>query len=118
MSDTFYILEDEAVCLPESFKAWLKWYETADRHIARDEILVADERVVVSTIFIGINHSRLLAHPPKVFETLIMGGSHNGHLELHSTKAEALAGHAAALQMARSLPRESRLRRFMTMSTR
>ena len=96
-----YILNaagDPEVC--DDVQEWGKWFESADdlRRIARDKI---GEDVTVSTVFLGLDHAWNQG-PPLLFETMIFGGPHSGYQERYSTKTEALAGHATAVELARA----------------
>lgn len=74
---------------------WAKMHEDVDRRrVARDA--VGD--VEVSTVFLGIDHN-WGGGPPLLFETMIFGGKHDEYQERYSTRAEAIAGHARALEM-------------------
>lgn len=57
-----------------------------------------DGTVRVSTVFLGINHN-FGDGPPILFETMIFGGKHDQYQDRYATYAEAVAGHAAAVQM-------------------
>ena len=52
--------------------------------------------VKVSTIWLGLDHS-FGGERPVIFETLIFGGEWDGDLRRYSTYAEALGGHAQAV---------------------
>ena len=72
---------------------WGRWFETGDRKVACDLF----GEVTVSTVFLGVDHS-VTGRPPQLFETLVFGGSLDGEQERYSTRAEALAGHAAMVK--------------------
>lgn len=92
---------------------WGRWYgadhdlafEAGGRRIGFDEL---PGGVRVSTVFLGLDH----AHgggPPLLFETMIFrdpGGWSEDYCERYTTAAEALAGHARAVELARQ-PAES-----------
>lgn len=87
-----YILKGrEAV--PASLQEWAQWYETAreDRRVARTELA---DGVIVSTVFLGLNHA-WDDGPPLLFETLVFNGPHDGDMERCSTWEQAEAQHAA-----------------------
>lgn len=55
--------------------AWAKWYQEADRHVQSDRIPVSEgEVILVSTVFLGVDHSFGLGGPPILWETMIFGG--------------------------------------------
>ena len=97
MNTTTYVLNDEGapVTEPDVLK-WAKWYETADRHVARDTI----EEVEISTVFLGVNHA-FVDGPPVLYETMIFGGPHDQHEERYHNKVAALVGHDRAVALVR-----------------
>ena len=88
MSDK-YILEGTIPVLCDNLNIWGRWFQTAARHVARDE----RGDVVVSTVFLGLDHA-FRPGRPLLFETMIFGGPHHLDLARYSTWAEATAGHA------------------------
>ena len=99
MSDKF-VLDGHLPVRCENVIEWGKWFETADRKVAKTE----NEGVQVSTVFLGSNHN-WGDGPPLLFETMIFGGKHDGDQERYSTREEAEAGHA--LMCARAFPQNS-----------
>lgn len=95
MSDK-YILDGKTP-VPADLMTWAKWFETADRHVAKDQI----GDVGISTVFLGIDHS-WGSGPPLIFETMIFGGPHDQHQTRASTWEEAERQHADALALVRS----------------
>lgn len=80
---------------------WARWFgeatETGARILAHDR----DERegapeVLVSTVFLGLNHSWVEDGPPLLWETMILGGIHNGYQRRYHTRAAAIEGHQIA----------------------
>ena len=86
MSD-YYILVD-GVAKPCDLITWAKWFETADREVAKD--IVGESEV--STVFLGIDHS-FGDGPPLLFETLVFGGKLDQEMDRYSTLEEAEVGH-------------------------
>jgi hypothetical protein len=69
---------------------WASWFEDdKKRRVARTEI---SKGVVVSTIFLGLDHA-FGDGPPVLFETMVFGGEHNGDQRRYCTWAEAEIGH-------------------------
>ena len=91
-----YIL-DGRTPKPATLEQWARWFETADRHVAKDQI----SDVGISTVFLGINH-RFGDGPPLLFETMIFGGPHDQHQTRAATWDEAAQQHADAVAMVRS----------------
>lgn len=91
----FYILDKNDKPVPvEDMLTWGKWFEGADRTVAKTEI--SDMRI--STVFLGIDHSDSEG-PPILYETMIFGGEHEGYQDRYATREEAVAGHMRATLM-------------------
>ena len=84
-----YILEEHKPILCDDLMEWAKWFETADRKVAKTNI---SDEVTVSTVFLGLNHN-FLGKPPILFETMVFGGTHDEEMERYSTWEEAEKGH-------------------------
>jgi hypothetical protein len=67
MSRFNYILKDGVPIRTPDILTWGRWYESADeeRRVARDEI----DGVLVSTVFLGLDHSFEMGGPPVLWET-------------------------------------------------
>lgn len=78
---------------------WARWYEIADRHVALT-VVNRRRRIVVSTVFLGINHSFFGRSRPLWFETMVFGTSIDGEQERYETWDEAELGHAKMLRRA------------------
>lgn len=98
MSDR-YILDATGQPVPEpDLMKWALWMETHERHVA--ETTIGASRV--STVFLGLDHSFSCLGPemeriPILFETMVFGGPLDEYQERYATRAEAEAGHAAAV---------------------
>ena len=87
---TFYILN--AAGAPQAVhdvRTWGAWLETADRLVAQDQF----GDVVVSTVFLGLDHRVGADGPPVLWETLIFGGPLDGEQRRYTSRADAEAGH-------------------------
>lgn len=79
-----------------------KWCETADRVVAQSQV---GDGVMVSTVFLGIDHNFAFDGPPILFETMIFQTKEGGaemlddYQERYRTWGEAEAGHARAVAM-------------------
>lgn len=80
-----YIIKDGEVVPCEDLMEWARWFGRADRTLAR----VEKNGVVVSTVFLGLDHS-FGDGPPILWETMIFNGKHNGHQERSSTVKDAV----------------------------
>lgn len=52
-----------------------------------------DHGIVVSTVWLGMNHNWLGEGPPLIFETMVFGGEYDSHMIRTSTIKEARAAH-------------------------
>lgn len=73
---------------------WARWFETADRVVAKTEV---GEDIMVSTVFLGTDH-QWGDGPPILYETLVFGGELDGEMERYSTQEDAKVGHAAMVE--------------------
>jgi hypothetical protein len=94
-----YILDAQGQPQAVDLVTWAKWFEThdADRVVAKTQ--VSDE-VRVSTIFLGLDHAFTLGAVPVLWETMIFGGPLDEYQERYSSRADAEAGHMAAVMRA------------------
>ena len=91
-----YILEGKEPKLVNDIIKWGKWFETANRHVAKTRL---PNKVTVSTVFLGLDHS-FGEGTPILFETMIFGGKHNDYQERYATWGEAEVGHQKAVALA------------------
>ena len=97
-----YILEGHEPVKVADILTWGRWFETADRHVAKTTI---SDEIKVSTVFLGMDHS--FGHgPPLLFETMIFGGEHDQYCDRYETWEQAEAGHQKAVEMATPGDRE------------
>lgn len=73
-------------------------FEDGGRRVGLDDL----GNVRVSTVFLGLNHQWNPNGPPLIFETMIFGGPHDDYMERYTTIEEARAGHAKAVELAKS----------------
>lgn len=93
-----YILNESGAPEPcEDLMMWGRWMEAGNRIVQQDSVGGAR----VSTVFLGLDHSYNRGRgEPVLWETMIFGGPHDGYQERYTSRDDALAGHAAALQLA------------------
>ena len=89
-----YILEGKTPVKVDHL-TWARWFETADRTVKRDYI----GEIMVSTVFMGLDHRFNRNGPPILFETMIFGGVFDGYQTRYSNWVEAEKGHGAALNL-------------------
>lgn len=95
-----YILNDANVAVPVDLMTWAKWYEVNHerRRVAREEFA---DGVVVSTVFLGLDHS-WGDGPRLIFETMVFGGPLDQETYRYATWAQAEAGHAVMVERVRT----------------
>ena len=88
MSDKYILNRKIPVKEPDLMK-WGKWFETAERRVAKTEI----NGITISTIFLGLDHNYFGNEVPILFETMVFGGELDQEEERYSTWEEAVKGH-------------------------
>lgn len=87
-----YILDGKKPIPCDDIKTWARWFEGADRHVAKTEI----GNSKVSTVFLGLDHN-FCDGKPLLFETMTFPDCEIQ--ERYSTWDEAEAGHNRIVQM-------------------
>lgn len=77
---------------------WLRWYKSADRHVAVTAIEHAGVIVTVISQFLGVDESRSETAMPSLFETCIFGGPLDREAWRAPSWRETLNTHARAVQ--------------------
>lgn len=88
----YYILDaDDNVAEVDDVIAWGKWFEENPK---KRQVGYNQKRdVVVSTVFLGLDHSFLEEAKPILFETKAFKNGAEVACERYSTRLEALKGH-------------------------
>ena len=94
-----YILDGTNPVPCDDMLQWGLWFQTADRRVAQDQL---PDGVIVSTVFLGLDHRFVGDGPPLLFETMIFGGQHDGYQDRYATWTEAECGHRLALTIAQA----------------
>jgi hypothetical protein len=98
MSDKYVLEADHSLRQVDDLAEWARAFEATERVVARTEI---EPGILVSTVFLGIDHS--FGHGlPLVFETMIFRGGNGEEQWRYSTWEEAVAGHERAVAIARA----------------
>jgi|GraSoiStandDraft_50_1057286.scaffolds.fasta_scaffold1036429_1 hypothetical protein len=99
----WYILDDHGNPVPErDLSRWGAWFESAPNRVLERDHLPGD--VLVSTVFLGIDHNFSDRGSPLLWETMILGGPHNGYCQRYASRKAALAGHQTGVEIARGKP--------------
>ena len=93
MSDK-YILIDKNIVQCDSLMEWARWFKSANHQVA----LYERDGVKVSTVFLGLNHA-FGGATPILFETMILGGEHDGFQERCTTWEQAEEMHRSACKL-------------------
>lgn len=100
-SQWLYTLDENGEPVPcDDILKWSEWYG-ADRTVAND---VIDNLVIVSTVFLGIDHSFSRDGAPLLWETRVFEGPLDGETHRYTSHEAALSGHAE--MMARVFARQ------------
>lgn len=91
-----YVLIDKKPVKCKNFLEWGQAQSSKTNSLARIE----DDKVLVSTVFLGLDHNWSGDGPPLLFETMIFGGPHDQQCWRYSTWGHAMKGHAHACQVA------------------
>ena len=83
-----YILKDGEPCEVDDVLEWARWYETADRTVAKTDIGEAH----VSTVFLSLDLN-FQGGLPILYETLVFGGQLDGEKDRYHTLEESMIGH-------------------------
>lgn len=97
MANGQYILDGKTPVEAKSTMQWAEWFEKATKdgtRVVKQSHL--PNNVMVSTVFLGIDHNFLSKGDPILFETMIFGGG-NEFQERYSTWDEAEEGHNRVL---------------------
>lgn len=96
--DHRYILDDagDPVACPDLIE-WATWMKTGNRHLGKNEWphpTNPEQRILVSTVFLGLDHNFLQDGPPVLWETMVFGGPLDGKMDRYTSRQAAEEGHA------------------------
>ena len=92
----YYRLDESHNPVSCTLQGWGSLYETMQdkRRVA----LYEQDGIIVSTVFLGLDHGWDDNRPPVLFETMVFGGSLDQERERYCTLDEAVAGHERMVQ--------------------
>lgn len=93
-----YILEGKRPVKCYDLTEWCKFVENNNRIVKQTHL----GKVLISTVFLGLDHRFTGEGPPILFETMIFGGTHNDYQVRYTTWKAAEAGHKRAVDLVRS----------------
>ena len=97
MSDKYLLDANGEPVRCDDLLEWARAFETTNRLVALDRV----GEVGISTVFLGLDYS-FGEGLPVLWETMIFGGPHDGYQDRYTSRVEALAGHAKAVELVRS----------------
>ncbi len=92
----YFVLEGHQIKEVDNVLAWGRWFEKADRRVEQTK----RGRILVSTVFLGLDHNFASTGEPVLFETMIFGGRQDNYQMRWHTWEEAEAGHKTTVKMA------------------
>lgn len=98
MESYFVLNEHGEPQLEHNIDAWLRWFEQADRNIARTAVT---SEVMVLTTFRGVDKAEEPGQPPRLFETRVFGGVLDGEEMEFQTRDEAVNAHNGLVEWCR-----------------
>src|SRR5262245_25848747 len=100
MPNHMWVLDDEGKPVPATDTiAWAKWFQTANRVVAQTHV----KNILVSTVFLAIDHNFGCGGAPILWETMIFGGEHSNFQQRYTSKEDALKGHRKAVALVRGM---------------
>ena len=105
-TNEYYILVDKKPVACSDTNQWLNFQRASDRIVEKTKF----GDVEVSTVFLGWEHGEDRGHPI-LFETLVFGGEHDGHMLRYTSWEDALEGHEEVCKMVNkvAIERENKL---------
>jgi hypothetical protein len=89
-----YVLDENGNPVHEPDMVKFGKFLASDAKILKQDTL--PDGTCVSTVFSGVDY----LSPPRLWETVIFGGVHDGYQHRYHTRESALAGHESALALA------------------
>lgn len=87
-----YLLdENNNLVICEDHTEWVLRFNSINRYVD----LTEKDNIVVSTVFLGMDHGFSISQPnqPILFETMVFGDMHDTKVRRYSTWGEAVKGH-------------------------
>ena len=89
MSLGHYILDDNNQPVLADMMEWATFYQTKKRFLRKDQ----KANIVVSTVFLGLDHNFDLEGPPILFESMVFDNGNECDCWRYVTFSEAIDGH-------------------------
>lgn len=85
----------------ESLEEWGNLMEDSNYKIVKQTTI---GKVLISTVWLGLDHNFLLKGPPMIFETMVFKGSLDGEQERYETEEQAKTGHEEMIKRVKGEP--------------
>ena len=97
-----YVLDADNRPVEADLMTWAQWWETASNRIV--DWTQINSEVMVSTVFLGLDHRFGGKGPPLLFETMIFGAGDEAQNDVwrYSSWDDAKTGHAAVVSRLRA----------------
>jgi len=107
-----YILDADGEPVAADLETWSAWFEDGQRDGRRVVLQEHPARgVLVSTVFLGLDHNWRVDGAPVLWETMIFGGLFADYQDRYDSRLKALLGHArcvALINAYRAVPRKTK----------
>ena len=105
-----WILDAHGEPVETDWLTWARWFEHTDNRIlARDRDESGLRDILVSTIFLGLDHNFCGGGAPVLWETMVLRKGRDLFCERYTSRAAALQGHQRACQLANAGAFDDRL---------
>lgn len=95
----YYMLDETGqVIQTDNVLEWGRWFEGGHRILKQDTL---SGGVLVSTVFLGLDHNFMGAGDPVLWETMVFNGRYDQYQERYSSQEAALRGHARIKALAK-----------------
>lgn len=91
----YYILKGTEV-IPASVEQWAESFNDRENRIVEQNHI---GEILISTVFLGLDHSWNAGDPPMIFETMIFEGKYDEYQERCSSYKQALKMHKRAYDL-------------------
>jgi hypothetical protein len=99
-----FTLDKDKNVIPCDLNTWAEMFE--DNEVRRVKLDTINEglhnEIVISTVFLGLDHGFGERDKPFVFETMIFGGENDQYQKRYVSYEDALKGHADAVKLVKA----------------
>lgn len=84
--DFFYKLDEDLNPISCSIDEMMEWMIANGKQIEKTQVT---DDIIVSTVFLGVDHAYFFNAPPILFETMVIGGRNDRFIQRSKTWSEA-----------------------------